>query len=878
MDVGNIVATLTLKKGEWDQSIAAVKKDNQDLGGFVLNNEKTFKAMGTAMTVAGTAIVGSIGLMVKSFADAGSGIYDLSLKTGFSTESLSEWKYMAGQCGGSLDDVEIAAKKMANTITDADNGLKTATDTFDKLGISIDDIKNMKPEDQFNTLATAIAAIENPTKKASMAQDVFGKSSTNLLPIFAEGKTGMNDMREAAHKLAVVFDTETAKKADALGDAQDKLKTAFAGVGQSIATTLAPALTSLATKITGLITNVQSWIQEHPTLVSWITKGGVAIGGLMMALGPLIIALPGLIKSFGLLKAAITPVGSAVLVVSAAFVGWNIGQKIGEIELLGTSINTHITNAFTKAYDAIGLFKGSAEKATEAEVLLSTATKIAGQEVTNKALAMDIIRQKYAEAGTVGNQMLDDWASKSKDADLTAQALSMTVAQQTDKIDAHVKSVGLTKDELEALKKKQEEWNSFLKDNNIVTLVDQTKKIDELTSYQEKLKLELASGQITQQEYEKGMKSLNDQLDTLSKSDADYTSWMKDYGIGTIQEKTDRILDLKNKLFDLDVAVSTNKITAGNYLGAVKKINNELVGLTTGIYTDVLPASRNMDEVWGQAVSSMKSNTTGFKTHTGTELTGRDGIKDKWLGLYADITRDWGNKLKEWSSGVTTFKDFLSGTWDSAKTTFARFVADLASEWSMNFLKKIVTGVADAVFGKGGINEALSSVGTVGTNAADKVGKSFLGLSGPFFAAVGMIGGVFTAFLGLIGLLSQGEDQLTTWLREHPDYRGAPSPKVGGPGGYYEAQHGMERFFTEPALIRVHPQEYVSIKPASAMGGSTTNKSIVNNITMNISTENSRDMERWARGEGKEIIKELFRQNLGGITEKTETYLKTYRK
>ena len=67
-DVGAIVGRLELNKDRWNKAIADVKADQKSLSGLVLRNSQQFKQMGRAMTVAGAAIIGTMGLMVKAFA------------------------------------------------------------------------------------------------------------------------------------------------------------------------------------------------------------------------------------------------------------------------------------------------------------------------------------------------------------------------------------------------------------------------------------------------------------------------------------------------------------------------------------------------------------------------------------------------------------------------------------------------------------------------------------------------------------------------------------------------------------------------------------------------------------------------------------------
>ena len=65
--VGSIVGHLQLKKDQWDASIKKVKDDQRSLSGLVIRNSQQFKQMGRTMTIAGTAIVGTVGLMVNAY-------------------------------------------------------------------------------------------------------------------------------------------------------------------------------------------------------------------------------------------------------------------------------------------------------------------------------------------------------------------------------------------------------------------------------------------------------------------------------------------------------------------------------------------------------------------------------------------------------------------------------------------------------------------------------------------------------------------------------------------------------------------------------------------------------------------------------------------
>ena len=129
--------------------------------------------------------------------------------------------------GLSLGAFEKGVKRMQAVLLDAELGLKEATDVLDLLGLSLVDLQGLSPEEQFFTFANAIGAVEDASRRAALAQDVFGRSGTSLLPFFSQGVAGMAALRQEARELGVVLSQEDANAAaelnDAINTAQDIL-------------------------------------------------------------------------------------------------------------------------------------------------------------------------------------------------------------------------------------------------------------------------------------------------------------------------------------------------------------------------------------------------------------------------------------------------------------------------------------------------------------------------------------------------------------------------------------------------------------------------------------------------------------------------------
>ncbi len=254
--IGDALLKLGVDKRDFD-------RDMKGLSGAI-NRHK--KAIGIAMVGMGVAAIGAAAASVKAFADMGDEVQKMALRTGFSTEALSELRHAAEISGANLGTLEKGVKRMSGTILDAQDGLETYVRSFRHIGIEVQELDGLNPEEQFLRIAEAIAEVEDPTKRAAIAQDIFGRAGTELLPLFAAGKEGLKDLREEAHKLGIVFDQEAADSAAEFKDSLTRLDGAVNGLKFTLAKELMPAMdagiplmTEWARALGPIIENTLNW-------------------------------------------------------------------------------------------------------------------------------------------------------------------------------------------------------------------------------------------------------------------------------------------------------------------------------------------------------------------------------------------------------------------------------------------------------------------------------------------------------------------------------------------------------------------------------------------------------------------------------------------
>ncbi|MBI5724852.1 MAG: phage tail tape measure protein [Planctomycetes bacterium] len=295
------------------------------------------REVGTKLAKLGAMVVAPLALSAKSFAAVGDQMIFISERTGISVEALSQLSFAAGQCGVEMDALEIGVRKMQKTIFQAATGSSSAQESLALLGLTVKDLDKLSPDEQFKKIADRISKISDPTIRAAMAMEIFGKSGTSLLPMMAAGADGINALCKQAAALGLTISTEDAQAAHSFSRALDILWKVLKQGVFVVGSALAPSLKDLAKWITGVVVSATQWLRQNKELVLTIFKVAVAVAAGGIALIALGYAISGLGAIFGALATILTGVGS-VLGMLGAILAWMltpIGMVITAMAALG---------------------------------------------------------------------------------------------------------------------------------------------------------------------------------------------------------------------------------------------------------------------------------------------------------------------------------------------------------------------------------------------------------------------------------------------------------------------------------------------------------------------------------------------------------------
>ncbi|MQV12197.1 phage tail tape measure protein [Sinorhizobium meliloti] len=196
--------------------------------------------------IGAVAAVNAFGIKVgESISDLGK----LAKAAGVPVDKFSRLASATRLAGGSVTDLATGLQTLSDKIIDAAKGGSSEA-YFKQLGVSVRDAEgNIKSTEQvLDEVADGLKAVPQDTLRASAAFDLFGSSATKLLPILADGSSGLRKYTDEADKLGATVTDKQSRQATELLAKSRKVREALIGVSFKVSDVLLPELTKNSDK------------------------------------------------------------------------------------------------------------------------------------------------------------------------------------------------------------------------------------------------------------------------------------------------------------------------------------------------------------------------------------------------------------------------------------------------------------------------------------------------------------------------------------------------------------------------------------------------------------------------------------------------------
>lgn len=321
IEAGRAFVRIWVNNKDVGPQLDAVGKQVVELGEQIKGVGAATMQVGAAITTAGLSIIAGLSAAVMQFAEMGSQLDDISKRTGIAAGALAEYKFAAEQSGTSLEAVEKSAKKMQQTVVDAIGGSESAMQKLAAAGVSLSELQGLSQGDQLALIGKRIADIADPAMRTAAALDIFGKSGSELLPMFSE----LDELSAKANKLGLVPTEQAVADAAKIGDLMDSITaTVMAGVFE-IGAAMAPVVIPILEKFEELAGMAVNWIRENDGVIQSIAAIGAAlvgVGGIVTTIGGALFSLGALMASLGTIAAGVAAafaiIASPIFLIGAA--------------------------------------------------------------------------------------------------------------------------------------------------------------------------------------------------------------------------------------------------------------------------------------------------------------------------------------------------------------------------------------------------------------------------------------------------------------------------------------------------------------------------------------------------------------------------------
>ena len=207
---------MTLKEFFVSVSLDYDKKDYDKLSKSVKQVGSDLKRMGLAVG----AVAGGLFALTKSASSHSRTLSQQSQELGINVERLQELQHAAKVASNvSGGELQSSLHGLSQTLVNVRKGNFQAGNAFNQLGINMGSLidNNLRADQAMLLVADRLKQVQDPMRKAALAQEIFGGAGAKLIPLLDQGSKGIaklggeartygNFLSKGAIKQGVAFD------------------------------------------------------------------------------------------------------------------------------------------------------------------------------------------------------------------------------------------------------------------------------------------------------------------------------------------------------------------------------------------------------------------------------------------------------------------------------------------------------------------------------------------------------------------------------------------------------------------------------------------------------------------------------------------------
>jgi hypothetical protein len=268
LEIFKLFGSIQVDNDKANESIEKTDKKAQNIGSTLLKGVGTAAKWGAGIATAAGAGVTALTGMASKVADTAGAIADSAARAGVTAEAYQQYAYAAKMSGIETSKLDSLMVKSQKSFADAKEGSKALGEAYGRLGIDISSIDNSS--DAFDTTIAALAEMSDETERNALANDIFGKSYADLAPLLNEGAAGIAALKQEAVDMGAVMSNESVAAGEQFGDTMDKIKSAGAGLFNSLGSELIPIAQQFTNMLISNLPMIQNLFAQLAPIIAMV--------------------------------------------------------------------------------------------------------------------------------------------------------------------------------------------------------------------------------------------------------------------------------------------------------------------------------------------------------------------------------------------------------------------------------------------------------------------------------------------------------------------------------------------------------------------------------------------------------------------------------
>jgi hypothetical protein len=265
--------------------------------------------------------------LVTDSVELGDNLAKVSNQLNIGTTALQELEFAAKRSDLEFSSLTQGLKFLTKNAFAAANGNKEMRKNFRQLGVSVSELKSLKPDELLLEVADAFEKLPEG-QKIARAMEIFGKQGAELVPFLSKGKKGIAELRKEAERLGIIISPEQVKMFEEADDKFNDFSFTIRKVKAVIATTLLPVVEKYLGRL-------QTWLSNTDNQEKLFRKVEKAVAVFATVLDKIVVAFDWMIENWDTLEPILIALVSIWAIGKIASFASTLGSIVGMLGGLG---------------------------------------------------------------------------------------------------------------------------------------------------------------------------------------------------------------------------------------------------------------------------------------------------------------------------------------------------------------------------------------------------------------------------------------------------------------------------------------------------------------------------------------------------------------